>query len=98
MPDRPCSATRQVALLASVVVWALSLPTHKHSWVDKAWSILPIGYLWHFASHAYTTGASPHMDRRLLAMAALVTVWGVRLTYNFWRKGGYRWTDEDYRL
>lgn len=27
----------------------------------------------------------------------LCTIWGTRLTYNFWRKGGYKWTGEDYR-
>lgn len=65
--------------------------------MDKLWSIAPIGYLWHFATHAWTTGAAAHMDQRLVLMSALVSVWGVRLTYNFARKGGYRLTDEDYR-
>jgi steroid 5-alpha reductase family enzyme len=30
-------------------------------------------------------------------MSVLVTCWGARLTYNFARKGGYNWGDEDYR-
>lgn len=34
-------------------------------------------------------------------MAILATIWGVRLTYNFYRRGGYTWPpwqgDEDYR-
>ena len=34
-------------------------------------------------------------------MAALVTIWGLRLTFNFARKGGYTWPpwagEEDYR-
>jgi len=30
-------------------------------------------------------------------MSALITMWGVRLTYNYWRKGGYRKGEEDYR-
>lgn len=34
-------------------------------------------------------------------MAIIATVWGVRLTYNFWRRGGYAWPpwegEEDYR-
>ena len=37
------------------------------------------------------------MNPRLLLIAALVTIWGARLTFNFWRKGGYSWTNEDYR-
>ncbi|PNH06924.1 hypothetical protein TSOC_006655 [Tetrabaena socialis] len=36
-------------------------------------------------------------DPRLLLAAALSLAWGVRLTYNFWRKGGYRPSYEDYR-
>src|SRR5262249_52371301 len=38
---------------------------------------------------------------RLILMALLATVWGVRLTYNFSRHGGYTWKfwtgHEDYR-
>ena len=38
--------------------------------------------------------------RQTLA-ASLVTVWGIRLTFNFARKGGYSWKfwegEEDYR-
>jgi steroid 5-alpha reductase family enzyme len=34
-------------------------------------------------------------------MAALAAVWGLRLTYNFYRRGGYAWPpwtgEEDYR-
>jgi len=30
-------------------------------------------------------------------MAILTTVWGLRLSYNFYRKGGYNMKDEDYR-
>jgi len=34
-------------------------------------------------------------------MAALVSIWGMRLTYNFYRRGGYKWPpwdgEEDYR-
>lgn len=30
-------------------------------------------------------------------MLALVSLWGFRLTYNFWRKGGYKAGGEDYR-
>jgi len=37
-------------------------------------------------------------DPRLLVMAALATMWGIRLTYNFWRRGGYSLKgEEDYR-
>ena len=38
---------------------------------------------------------------RLVMMAVLVTLWGIRLTYNFSRRGAYTWKfwtgEEDYR-
>jgi steroid 5-alpha reductase family enzyme len=71
-------------------VWIASLITHDHSWVDRLWSIVPVAYVWIFAGFAGLANA------RLDVMAALVTVWGARLTFNFARKGGYRGV-EDYR-
>lgn len=65
--------------------------------MDKLWSLLPIAYAWHFATHDLVSGTAAALDPRLLLLAVLITVWGVRLTYNFARKGGYRWQDEDYR-
>ncbi|GMQ24884.1 DUF1295 domain-containing protein [Algoriphagus sp. oki45] len=68
--------------------------TNNNSQVDKYWSILPIIYAWVMA---YYGDFSP----RMILMASLVTAWGVRLTYNFARKGAYRWKfwegEEDYR-
>jgi len=34
---------------------------------------------------------------RLIIISAFITMWGCRLTYNFWRKGGYQRGSEDYR-
>ena len=40
-------------------------------------------------------------EPRIVLMAVLVTLWGLRLTYNFARRGGYSWKfwsgEEDYR-
>jgi steroid 5-alpha reductase family enzyme len=71
-------------------VWVASLITHDHSWVDRIWSIVPVAYVWIFA------GAAGLANLRLDVMAALVTIWGARLTFNFARKGGYNGV-EDYR-
>ena len=82
-----------VILIAAAVcafVWIASLITHEHSWVDRLWSIVPVVYVWVFAAF------SGLQDPRLNVMAALVTLWGARLTFNFARKGGYSGT-EDYR-
>lgn len=82
-----------VAAAASVLCWVLSLFTGDTSWVDRAWSIVPVIYVWIFAIGAMIEGTG---SLRLVLMAVLVTAWGVRLTFNFARKGGYTGT-EDYR-
>lgn len=68
--------------------------TGNNSQMDKLWSILPIVYAW-----IITVKSS--MDLRLVIMAGLITLWGVRLTFNFAKKGAYSlkfWSgEEDYR-
>jgi steroid 5-alpha reductase family enzyme len=76
------------------LMWLVSLRTipskgtSDPSIVDRLWSIVPWLYCWHF----YLSAPSP----RLLLMAVLSTVWGVRLTANFAVKGGFS-GGEDYR-
>ena len=89
----PLTLTVVVAAVAAVACWVLSLSTRDTSWVDRAWSIVPVVYVWIFAVGALTTGVDA---ARLTVMAVLVTAWGARLTFNFGRKGGYTGT-EDYR-
>ena len=86
----PLALTVTFAAVACACAWIPSLITGDTSWVDRMWSIVPIIYVWVFASYAHLR--NPRLD----VMAALVTVWGVRLTYNFARKGGYSGV-EDYR-
>jgi steroid 5-alpha reductase family enzyme len=77
--------------LAAVWCWVASLVTRNYSQVDRLWSILPVLYVFHFATHGGFT------DARLALMTTLAVLWGTRLTYNFARKGGYRSGGEDYR-
>lgn len=83
-----------IALITAFLSFTVSEITGNCSQVDKIWSIIPIVYVWYIA---YEGGMSP----RLILMAALVTAWGVRLTYNFSRRGAYTWKfwsgEEDYR-
>lgn len=72
------------------VCWILSVVTREYSWVDRIWSIAPPLYLW---LQCWQAGPAP----RLVLMAVLATAWGLRLTFNFARKGGYRRGGEDYR-
>ena len=68
--------------------------TKNNSQMDKLWSILPEVYCWIIAIMG---GMKP----RLVVMAILATAWGIRLTYNFAKKGAYKlkfWQgEEDYR-
>lgn len=82
-----------VAAVASAFCWIASLVTKDTSWVDRLWSVVPVIYVWIFAIAGVVSGADA---TRLVLMALLVTAWGVRLTFNFARKGGYTGM-EDYR-
>ena len=82
-----------VAALTSAVCWVLSLITRDTSWVDRAWSIVPVAYVWIFVGGAFANGDG---SVRVVLMGVLATAWGARLTFNFARKGGYTGM-EDYR-
>ena len=87
---------RQVLMTVALCLglWAYSLRsipstgTSDPSIVDRLWSVLPAIYCWHW----YLSAPSS----RLLLMTLIVTVWGVRLTWNFALKGGFS-GGEDYR-
>ena len=68
--------------------------TGNTSQMDKLWSILPIAYTWIIAGMS-------GMNIRSVIIAIIVTLWGIRLTMNFARKGAYSWKFwsgvEDYR-
>jgi steroid 5-alpha reductase family enzyme len=84
----------RIMLATALICFVVSELTKNCSQVDKLWSIMPIVYTWYFASVA-------QWNIRAVLMAILVTCWGARLTFNFYRKGGYHrmpWKgDEDYR-
>ena len=68
--------------------------SRNNSQVDKLWSVIPIVYVWFMA-------CAGDMEPRMMLMSTLVTIWGIRLTYNFARRGAYQWKFwagvEDYR-
>lgn len=74
----------------TAATWAASVVTREYSWVDRIWSIAPVAYVWVYA-------VAGGFDARAVLMAVLVTAWGIRLTFNYARKGGYRPGGEDYR-
>jgi steroid 5-alpha reductase family enzyme len=79
-----------IAAGVAALCWLLSIVTREYSWVDRSWSVVPAVYLWVFA-------AGSDFDARVTLMACLVTLWAIRLTFNYARKGGYAPGGEDYR-
>ncbi len=82
-----------VMIIVVLVTFIISEITRNYSQVDKLWSLLPVAY------GSITAVAFP--SPRIFLMVALVATWGLRLSYNFSRKGGYNivpWKGhEDYR-
>ena len=62
-------------LIVTGLCFVVSEITKNHSEVDKLWSLLPPAYSW------VTVAAFP--SARTIIMALLVTMWGLRLSYNF---------------
>ena len=82
-----------IMLATAFICFLVSEITRNYSQVDKLWSLMPVIY----SLVAYTANPSP----RLGIMCVLVAIWGFRLSFNFYRKGGYNivpWRgEEDYR-
>lgn len=83
-----------IAVAVIFITFAMGQLTENYSQVDKLWSVVPVIYVWYMAYLG-------QWNDRMLIMAILVTLWGVRLTYNFARRGAYSlefWEgEEDYR-
>ena len=82
-----------IMVVVALVCFVAGEITRNYSQVDKLWSLMPIVY----SMIVLASCPSP----RILIMCFLVTIWGMRLTYNLYRKGGYNkipWKGkEDYR-
>ena len=68
-----------IAGCSAFLCFVLGEITRNNSQVDKIWSILPFVYCWVIA-------VKGGMHPRLVVMAVLATLWGIRLTFNFARK------------
>ena len=83
-----------IMLVTAFICFVVSELSHNYSQVDKVWSIMPVVYSW------VTLSFYPSSPR-IWIMTLLVTIWGIRLSYNFYRKGGYSllpWKgQQDYR-
>jgi steroid 5-alpha reductase family enzyme len=83
-------------IVAAVITYCFVVGelSKNNSQVDKLWSIVPIIYVWDMTYLA-------DWNQRMVLMSILVTIWAIRLTYNFARRGAYTWKfwagEEDYR-
>ena len=84
-----------VVISLSLFCYIYGTATNNVSQVDRLWSIYPFVLCW---IYTYASSFSPVA----LMMTICITIWGCRLTYNFYIKGGFSFkngvfTDEDYR-
>jgi steroid 5-alpha reductase family enzyme len=82
-----------IMLIVALICFLIGEITGNYSQVDKLWSIMPVVYS--------VIMLLSYTSTRLYIMSCLVTIWGLRLSFNFYRKGGYNivpWKgEEDYR-
>lgn len=82
--------------ILSILVFIISIINKNYSQVDRLWSILPVGYNLLFLFYPifkYNEDFSIHQ----IIPTTIIVMWGIRLTYNYYRKGGYNYGSEDYR-
>ena len=90
----PLMTALAFALFVTPVVLTVAEINRNYSQVDRLWSILPVIYNVHYIVWAHINGLP---TLRLNHVMAVSLIWGARLTFNYWRKGGYQVGSEDYR-
>ena len=94
MATNPVVSALAFALATMPLFVVVSEFNRNWSQVDRAWSTLPTLFIAHFAVWGRLHGLpTQKVDHAL----AVFVVWSLRLTYNYWRKGGYQIGSEDYR-
>jgi len=82
------------SLFLALIFLIVSEINKNYSQIDRCWSLLPTVYNAHFAIYAHLVGLP---TQRLDVLFAVSAIWSSRLTFNYWRKGGYSKGSEDYR-
>ncbi|KAK7735926.1 hypothetical protein SLS53_007304 [Cytospora paraplurivora] len=83
-----------LSILFGAIFLVVAEVNKNYSQVDRCWSILPTFYIAHFDLWARLAGVP---SQRLDIILFFTTLWSARLTFNYWRKGGYQVGSEDYR-
>ncbi|EMD00691.1 hypothetical protein BAUCODRAFT_61027 [Baudoinia panamericana UAMH 10762] len=76
------------------VFFGMSEVTGNYSQVDRVWGVLPTLYHIHYALWARLAGVP---TQKVNAVLLFSLCWTTRLTFNYWRRGGYQAGSEDYR-
>jgi len=90
----PLVTAAAASIFLGVIFWVTSEINRNYSQVDRAWSILPPLYIGHLSLWARLAGKA---HDRIDLVTVFATIWSMRLTYNYWRRGGYSIGSEDYR-
>ncbi|KAJ3082759.1 hypothetical protein HDU99_001662 [Rhizoclosmatium hyalinum] len=88
----PAASNMLICSFFVILTFGMGTYTGNYSSVDRLWSITPVIYTVNYLIVYIVRGYA--LNSRLLCMALLVSSWGVRLTFNFWRKGGYSLSEE----
>lgn len=83
-----------ISIALGAIVLVVAEVNRNYSQIDRLWSILPNLYNAHFCLWAHLSGLPA---RRLDLVVVATTIWSIRLTFNYWRRGGYQAGSEDYR-
>ncbi|KAI9837976.1 MAG: hypothetical protein M1819_006130 [Sarea resinae] len=94
LATNPFVSALALSLLLAPLFLVVSEINRNYSQVDRLWSLLPTLYNAHYVTWAHMAGLPTN---RLDNLIAFSTIWSLRLTFNYWRKGGYSIGSEDYR-
>ncbi|KAL4952582.1 hypothetical protein BDW69DRAFT_195532 [Aspergillus filifer] len=94
LSTNPLATAIAFTLFTSILFIIAGEINRNYSQVDRFWSILPSVFNVHFAVWARLSGIRAHA---VDTIAAISLIWSIRLTFNYWRRGGYQIGSEDYR-
>ncbi|BFZ55752.1 hypothetical protein PYCC9005_002793 [Savitreella phatthalungensis] len=99
LTTNPVIVSAHLAILFAGLSWILSESTGNYSWVDRSWSLVPTIHVCHYWLRGFLTGTGKNglVHARLSLVAGLYILWSIRLTRNYYLRGGYTRGHMDYR-
>jgi len=78
-------------------LWVISVLVRDASIIDMFWGLLFVVVAWLLLAHAEPVAARPELPPQPLLVVALVTVWGLRLSFHLFQRNFGRGEDARYR-